>query len=176
MLEGHRTTGQGKRLGSYLHLEGPCTEPACCGSQQHGTGARVEDQGDRDVLTEQGLEAVCALLGLKIMERDELIIIYICATLRDGFTHPSFFKPPTWFPTLFISNVVVFLQCSQVYCCFVMVLGANLSCVQQRGSDALTVCLLTIHQLLQTRYRFTREPSHWPFSKREGGKCFHSFV
>lgn len=110
MLEGHRTTGQGKRLGSYLHLEGPCTEPACCGSQQHGTGARVEDHEDRDVLTEQGLEAVCALLGLKIMERDELIIIYICATLRDGFTHPSFFKPPTWFPTLFISNVVVFLQ------------------------------------------------------------------
>lgn len=72
-------------------------------------GARVEDQGVRDVLTEQGLEADCVLLGLKIMERDELIIIYMCATLRDGFTRLSFFKAQTWFPTLFISNMI-FLQ------------------------------------------------------------------
>lgn len=41
----------------------------------------------RDVLTEQGLEEICVLLGLKIIERDELIIIYVSATFKDRFMY-----------------------------------------------------------------------------------------
>lgn len=60
----------------------------CCDNRaaEH-LGTRFKTLWDRHVLTEQGLEEIRVSLGLKIIEMDELIIIYVCATFKDRFMY-----------------------------------------------------------------------------------------
>lgn len=72
----------------HVHISGGDAQMMCCDNRaaKH-LGTCWKTLWSRDVVTEQGLEEICVLLGLKIIERDELIIIYVCATFKNRFMY-----------------------------------------------------------------------------------------